>query len=149
MSFKYEDIIGHMHHVSTVHPQMSAGDRAAQFAPFAALTGHYAALHETERLTDEAPHLDGDQIRELNKKLAYLEQELLEENRKYNYKGRTRVKITSFVPDEKKVGGSYRSYTGMVRKLDSFSHTVIMSDDTNIPMEHIVEIEISDESEEW
>ena len=69
---EYEDIIGLPHHVSTVHPQMSIYDRAAQFSPFAALTGHEAAIQETARLTEEQAELNEDKKEELNEKLQEL-----------------------------------------------------------------------------
>ena len=69
---EYEDIIGLPHHVSTVHPQMSIYDRAAQFSPFAALTGHEAAIQETARLTEKQAELNEDKKEELNEKLQEL-----------------------------------------------------------------------------
>ena len=100
---EYEDIIGLLHHVSTVHPQMSIYDRAAQFSPFAALTGHEAAIRETARLTEEQAELNEDKKEELNEKL----QELMAHAEEH-----PTVTVTYFKPDDRKEGGKYAvSYT--------------------------------------
>lgn len=91
---EYEDIIGLPHHVSTVHPQMSIYDRAAQFSPFAALTGHEAAIQETARLTEEQAELNEDKKEELNEKL----QELMAHAEEH-----LAVTVTYFKPDDRKV----------------------------------------------
>ena len=109
ISHKYDDIISLPHHVSKKHPQMSLHDRAAQFSPFAALTGHKAAINETARLTDEKQILSEDVIAKLNEQLN-----LIKENIGTN----PIVTITYFVPDDKKSGGAYISYTGVVKKID-------------------------------
>lgn len=132
ISHKYDDIINLPHHVSKKHPQMSLHDRAAQFSPFAALTGHKAAINETARLTDEKQILSEDVIAKLNEQLN-----LIKENIGTNQT----VTITYFVPDYKKSGGAYISHTGVVKKIDEYNHTVILTDKTVIPIEQISEMQ--------
>lgn len=132
VSHKYDDIINLPHHVSKKHPQMSLHDRAAQFSPFAALTGHKAAINETARLTDEKQILSEDVIAKLNEQLN-----LIKENIGTNQT----VTITYFVPDDKKSGGAYISNTGVVKKIDEYNRTVIMTDKTVIPIEQISEMQ--------
>ena len=132
ISHKYDDIINLPHHVSKKHPQMSLHDRAAQFSPFAALTGHNAAINETARLTDEKQILSEDVIAKLNEQLN-----LIKENIGTNQT----VTITYFVPDDKKSGGAYISHTGVVKKIDEYNHTVILTDKTVIPIEQISEMQ--------
>lgn len=132
ISHKYDDIINLPHHVSKKHPQMSLHDRAAQFSPFAALTGHKAAINETARLTDEKQILSEDVIAKLNEQLN-----LIKENIGTNQT----VTITYFVPNDKKSGGAYISNTGVVKKIDEYNRTVIMTDKTVIPIEQISEMQ--------
>ena len=127
----YEDIINLPHPVSKNHPQMPLRDRAAQFAPFAALTGHDAAIKETARL-----ELSEEVIAQLNEKINIIRNNIgIEQN----------VSITYFIPDEKKAGGSYVTYSGIVKKVDEYEHTMIMTDQTVIPIEQISDIKC----EEW
>ena len=132
ISHKYDDIINLPHHVSKKHPQMSLHDRAAQFSPFAALTGHKAAINETARLTDEKQILSEDVIAKLNEQLNLI---------KVNIGTNQTVTITYFVPDDKKSGGAYISNTGVVKKIDEYNRTVIMTDKTVIPIEQISEMQ--------
>jgi hypothetical protein len=132
ISHKYDDIINLPHHVSKKHPQMSLHDRAAQFSPFAALTGHKAAINETARLTDEKQILSEDVIAKLNEQLN-----LIKENIGTN----PIVTITYFVPDDGKSGGAYISNTGVVKKINEYNHTVILTDKTVIPIEQISEMQ--------
>ena len=129
---RYDDIINLPHHTSTKHPRMSLYDRAAQFSPFAALTGHDEAIKETARLTDEKAELDEDTKAMLNEKL---------QNIRENPNTDIAVTFTYFVPDENKSGGTYISHTGSVKRIDEYQHTVIMKDKTVIPIEQIREIE--------
>ena len=133
MSGKYDDIIDLPHPTSQNHPRMSLYDRAAQFSPFAALTGHHAAIAETGRLTDQRIELDESEIARVDAELQHL-QELLPDS--------PTVSITYFVPDEKKSGGAYRTVTGAVRKLDSFAKTLTLVDGTVVPMEEMVHVEL-------
>lgn len=132
ISHKYDDIINLPHHVSKKHPQMSLHDRAAQFSPFAALTGHKAAINETARLTDEKQILSEDVIAKLNEQLN-----LIKENIGTN----PIVTITYFVPDDGKSGGAYISNTGVVKKINEYNHTVVLTDKTVIPIEQISEMQ--------
>lgn len=128
----YDDIINLPHHVSAVHPRMSAIDRAAQFSPFAALTGHGAAISETARLTEARLELDEIRKEELDARLQVIRECLSMQ---------PEVAITYFVPDARKEGGSYLRAAGTVKKLDDIEHKVIMADGISIPMDAIYEIE--------
>lgn len=132
ISHKYDDIINLPHHVSKKHPQMSLHDRAAQFSPFAALTGHKAAINETARLTDEKQILSEDVIAKLNEQLNLI---------KENISSNPIVTITYFVPDDRKSGDAYISNTGVVKKINEYNHTVVLTDKTVIPIEQISEIQ--------
>ena len=103
----YDDIINLPHPVSKNHPQMPLRDRAAQFAPFAALTGHDAAIKETARLTDERLELSEETIAQLNEKINIIRNNIGIEQK---------VSITYFIPDEKKAGGSYVTCSGIVKR---------------------------------
>ena len=129
---KYDDIINLSHPTSKKHPRMSLYARAAQFSPFAALTGHEAAIKETVRQTDAKQVLSEEVIAELNKKL-YLIGETIGTQQM--------VEITYFVPDAKKDGGAYITCSGCVKKIDKYKHTVVMTDQTIIPIEQISNIE--------
>ncbi len=128
----YDDIINLPHHESTKHPKMPALDRAAQFSPFAALTGHNEAVMETERLTDNRMELDEIRKEELNKQLQFI---------KVHFLQKPQVSITYFVPDAQKAGGAYLTVTGTLRKIEETRHQVIMENGTVIPMDYIYEIE--------
>ncbi len=128
----YEDIINLPHHTSTSRPRMSAHDRAAQFSPFAALTGYSSAITETARLTNRRIELDESIKADLNDKLAILQDQLEEQ---------PEVSITYFKPDLKKSGGAYITASGWVKKIDQYKRTVIMADATIIPMDDIFEME--------
>ena len=127
----YDDILHMPHHVSTKHPRMDAIDRAAQFSPFAALTGYDAAIEETARLTEEKVELDEDRLEFLNNKLS----ELMEGDL-----AKKKVSITYFVPDEKKKGGKYVTVSGNIKKLDKNSRQLILDDDTIIPVGEVTDI---------
>ena len=131
-SHRYDDIIHLPHHVSPVHPQMARSDRAAQFAPFAALTGHGAAIKETARLTDEKIILDENAKALLDEKLQMV-QEMPKEQRT--------VTVTYFLADERKNGGHYVTVTGQVKKIDGYQQSVVMTDGSRIPLDDIIEIE--------
>lgn len=130
-SDKYDDIIRLAHHVSASRPQMPVSERAAQFSPFAALTGYEATIRETGRLTEERIDLDEDMAAEVNEKLQMV-QERIEEQ--------PEVSITYFLPDQKKAGGAYITVTGRIRKIDQYKGTVNMHDGTNVPIREIKEI---------
>lgn len=128
---KYDDIINLPHHVSLTHPHMDIAVRAAQFAPFAALSGYEEAVKETARLTDRKAELDETAMALLNGKLLRIRERI---------KQRPEVTITWFVPDEKKAGGSYFTMTGRVRKMELYERAVYMENGTRIPIDEISEI---------
>lgn len=128
----YEDIINLSHHVSTTRPQMPMSDRAAQFSPFAALTGYDAAIKETGRLTDAKIELDDEELNNLNMKFQLLVEHLEDE---------PEVAITYFKADERKAGGAYLEASGIVKKLDDFERVITMQDGTKIPMDDILNID--------
>lgn len=133
---KYDDMIHLAHHVSRTHPPMPLSDRAAQFAPFAALTGHHEAVKETARLTDTRIELDENCKAVLNGKLQSIYERLDKE---------PSVSITYFVPDLKKSGGAYVTISGCVKKIREEERKVIMTDGTEIPFDEITEIDDQDE----
>ena len=133
MSGTYDDIIALPHPEPRTHPRMSLHDRAAQFSPFAALTGHSAAIAETGRLTDSRITLDESEMARVDAELQHL-QELLP--------SRPTVSITYFVPDERKNGGSYQTVTGEVKWIDAVNGVIQMTDRQCIPIADVFSIEI-------
>ena len=131
----YEDILHLPHHVSPVRQQMTMQERAAQFAPFAALTGHSAAITETARQTEQRVELDEYEIDALNARLQHRAARLHE---------RPQVSITYFQPDERKSGGSYVTAAGVVKKIDADHQRLLLVDGTRIPMEDMIAITLSD-----
>ena len=131
MSGQYDDIIRLPHPDSPKHPRMSLYDRAAQFSPFAALTGYDAAIEETQRLTEEEIVLDETAVARINEQLSEIAQHLSE---------RWQVTITYFQPDARKSGGAYLTDTGTVKKIDEVEHVVRMDSGIGISMERIVSI---------
>ena len=125
---KYDAIIDHPHHVSSVHPQMSMINRAAQFSPFAALTGYDAQIAETARLTDRRIELTEAEEAEISNALGRLE------------KGNT-VELTWFVPDKKKAGGRYVTEKVTVKQLVPTEGRVVLTDGRNVEMSAIIEVE--------
>ena len=133
MSGKYDDIIDLPHPTSQNHPRMSLYDRAAQFSPFAALTGHSAAIAETGRLTDRRVELDEYEMARVDAELQRL-QELLP--------GRPTASITYFVPDERKNGGSYQTFTGEVKRIDAVAGVIQMTDRREIAIEDVFSVAV-------
>lgn len=133
---KYDDIINLSRPISKKHKKMSLYDRAAQFAPFAALTGHEEEIKETARLTDREIELDEDEKLILNEKIKYI---------MMNMDKDIQVKFTYFVPDEKKDGGEYRTCSGIVKKVDEYGRRIIMKDKQSIAMDSIIELEMENE----
>lgn len=129
---KYAGIINLPHKQSTKRPKMSRIDRAAQFAPFAALTGYDDAIKETGRLNDDEIELSEETLNQLNTRFQTL----------LDYVGENiEVTITYFVPDQVKSGGSYVTERGSVKKFDAFERLITMSSGTKIPMDKILSIE--------
>ena len=133
---KYDDIINLPHHRSKTHPHMPLIDRAAQFAPFAALTGYGDAIDETARLTDGRPELSDQQLAELNERLLQI---MAEPN--------AVVRITYFVPDEKKEGGRYEQAEGVIKKIDEYRMEIRMDNDIKIPLSDVLSIDIKERIE--
>lgn len=135
-SHRYDDIIDLPHPTSNTHPRMSVRNRAAQFAPFAALTGYEAAIQETARITDEKIELDENQREILDEKLLILKEHLKES---------PKVMITYFKADEKKEGGAYLTESGMIKKIDLYTHTIVLQDknetDEKIAIEDILDLQ--------
>ena len=129
---KYNDIINLPHHVSPNRNHMSMIDRAAQFSPFAALTGHSEAIDEVARFTENAPFLYENTKDILNEKLQLIAESLNNE---------PVVSITFFRPDTRKSGGAYIIKNGTVKSIDSFNRELHFADNTHIPIDSIIEID--------
>ena len=128
---EYNDIINLPHHVSKNHPPMPMMNRAAQFAPFAALTGYDAVIQETGRLTDGFIELDDSKKEQLNRKIAELMEQIDE---------RPMVTIIFFKPDERKAGGTYSTVSGKLKKVDEFRQLLVLEDETPIPFNCVFDI---------
>lgn len=133
---KYEDILYLPHPVSARHPQMSLQDRAAQFSPFAALTGHDAAIRETARLTDSFVELDEERKEQLDQQLRFLLSRMAEDSSQ-----ELEIKATYFQPDTRKSGGAYVSVCGKVKKYDRAHHQLLFTDGTTLPIENLFSME--------
>lgn len=128
----YDDIINLPHPTSAKHPRMSLYDRAAQFSPFAALTGYDDAIAETARLTDRRIELSETDMDRLNLKWQLVMEHISE---------RPAVTITYFVPDSKKEGGKYVSVSGCVKKIDEYEQTVTMTDGRKISLPEVIRLD--------
>ena len=129
---KYDDIINLPHHVSQTRPHMSVRDRAAQFAPFAALTGYGDAIDETARLTGKKIELDDEKKRAIELRLIAAFE---------NSDVSPMVTVTHFRPDEKKTGGEYVKTVGKIKKIDETEKIVLMSDGKKISIDDISDVE--------
>lgn len=130
---KYDNILNLPHHVSSTRPHMSMHDRAAQFSPFAALTGYDDTVRETARLTDEKLELTADRTTYLNQKIAFLKEHAEE---------RPEITIEYFIPDEKKSGGKYVTLSGKFRRIDEYNHNMVFTSGEEIPLNDIFEIDV-------
>lgn len=130
--FPYEDIVNLPPHISKKHPQPTMMDRAARFAPFAAITGYEEMVLEKARITEERIDLDEGTLSILNEKLNMI-QEFIDEE--------PEVTITYFEPDKKKSGGAYIDITGTVKRIDEYECLVIMTDGKKIRIEDIYGLE--------
>lgn len=129
---KYDDMLSMPHHVSSKHPRMSLHDRAAQFSPFAALTGYQSVLGETARLTDRRIELSEDERAALDERLRLVAESMDD--------GPV-ISITYFVPDQKKDGGAYVTTAGTIKKIDEFERIITLKDGTRIPISEILSME--------
>lgn len=123
----YEDIVNLPRHVSKTHAPMPMIKRAAQFAPFAALTGYDDAIAETARLTDDRVEMDESAVEELDRRITQAAA------------GKQEIIITYFVPDEKKSGGSYQTVSGRIRKIE-FGE-IELDDRTRIPAGRVMAVD--------
>ncbi len=129
---KYDDIINLPHHVSSTRPHMSIEERAAQFSPFAALTGHEDAIKETARQTEREIILDENELEILDEKLKAI---LSDKSDNKN------IIVVYYVPDENKNGGKYVECSGRVKKMDEYRHVLVMEDGTEINVGRIADIQ--------
>ena len=132
MKNSYDDIIHLPRHVSATRPKMAVADRAAQFSPFAALTGYEVAVQETARLTDRRIELDEGEKAAIDQRLTLVQERLPVP---------TEVTITYFLPDKKKAGGAYVSVSGTVKKIDDYERTVVLRDGTSVQIDDILQVD--------
>ena len=130
---RYDDVINRQHPTSKKHPRLSNMNRAAQFAPFAALTGYEESIAETARLTDRRIELSEYEIEELNAKLNFIQDHIKEH---------PKVTVTYFQPDERKEGGAYITVSGKVRRIDEVNKTVMFEEKGNILIDLIVNLHL-------
>lgn len=128
---KYEDIINLPHHVSKTRKPMSLYNRAAQFAPFAALTGYDDAIKETSRITEQRIELSEELKNMLNQKIKLISE---------NIKLQPKVSITYFVPDNKKSGGVYKTISGNVKRIDEVEKCIIFTNKLKIKVSDLLNI---------
>lgn len=129
---RYEDIIGLPHHISPTRTHMPLIDRAAQFSPFAALTGYDAAVKETARLTERRIELDASSRALLDEKINMVKEQMSDH---------PEIRITYFLPDTKKQGGSYIETVGQIRKIDEYTREIVMMDRAQIPLDDVIALE--------
>ena len=129
----YDDIINLPRPVSKKHPPMPMAKRAAQFLPFAALTGFEGEIAEAARLTEEARSLGEDALVALDEQLSLLRQRMGEQ---------PAVSVVRFVPDERKAGGRYETVTGRLRRLDEANRVLILTDGLRIDLDTIAELTV-------
>ena len=135
MAGPYDDILYRSRPVSAAHPPMSRMDRAAQFAPFAALTGYEAAVRETARLTAGRMELSEDEKQSINRVLVYLQAHCAQQ---------PPVTAVYFLPDQKKDGGAYVTAKGALRRMDLTARCLLLTDGTQIPIDDIAQLHCSD-----
>ena len=135
---KYDDIINLPHHVSITHPHMSRLDRAAQFSPFAALTGYDAAIKETARLTDRKVELGESELEELNQTLLELSDRISQQ---------PQAMITYFEPDKRKEGGVYITVSKEIKRIDEIEQAICFTDGSKISLSNIFSIEVINREE--
>ena len=130
--FPYEDIVNLPRPISKNHPQPTMSDRAARFAPFAAITDYEAMVLEEARETEKRIVPDENALSLLNEKLNIL-QEFPDKI--------SEIKVTYFIPDKKKSGGAYVTVKGSIKKIDPYEKLLILSDEKQIPIEDIYKLE--------
>lgn len=133
MSGKYDDIINLPHPTSKKHPRMSRQNRAAQFSPFAALTGYHEAILETERITENKRELSEEAANELNHKISFLQQEKT---------GMKKIKVIYFKEDNAKDGGTYITKEDYFKRIKTNEGVLVLASGMQIPLNDIFKIEI-------
>ena len=128
----YDDMINMPCPTSQRHPRMPRADRAAQFAPFAALTGYDAAIDETGRLTDQKIDISEDMREKLDLKQNFLS-DIIDEQ--------PEISVTYFVPDKKKSGGAYVTLNGRLKQIDEYEQLIMLTDGKKIPIQEVYSIE--------
>lgn len=131
---RYADIISLSHHTSAKHPRMSRENRAAQFSPFAALTGYEKEIKETARLTDDKAEPDEDRINDINMKIQMIKDKIHEN---------PEITAEYFIPDKLKSGGEYQTLKGRVRIIDEYERSIVLTDGKRIMIENIYNLELS------
>ena len=134
----YDDIIMLPHHISSVHPAMPVSERAAQFMPFAALTGYGEAIDEAGRRTEERMELEEDAVWALDEKLRMIQERAAQQ---------PEISVPFFRQDARKAGGAYVTVTGRIRKIDQYEKNLVMEDGTKISMKEVAELYIVNEGE--
>ena len=129
----YDDIINLSHHVSKKHPQMPIEERAAQFAPFAALVGYEDEIEETARITTKKIELNEEEKNMLDMKLNVLKEQM-------KVQIYPEIKVIYFIADVRKEGGKYINISGTIKKIDEFKQVIILDDKTEIPIKDIINI---------
>lgn len=130
---EYDDIIDLPHHVSENRQRMPMSDRAAQFAPFSALTGYGATVEEAGRLTSKRATLDEYEKERIDRELRYISE---------NTASEVNIKVVFFVPDSKKSGGAYHTLRGFAERIDEYERILLMSNGTIIPVDDIYSLVI-------
>ena len=138
MMTPYEDILYKPHHVSPTRSRMSMHDRAAQFSPFAALTGYEESIREMRRIVETPVELEVDEIAAVDEKLRCLAQRLEEQ---------PVVKVTYFLPDPRKLGGAYVTAGGLIKTVDPHAKSIRMEDGTVILFERIIGLDFDESNE--
>ena len=130
--YKYNDIINLPHHVSKKYPQLSKASYAAQFSPFAALTGYEGIVSEVARITDERVELGDKENDILNAKLQVIGDPIKEQ---------PEIKITYFEKDKKKSGGAYLQRNASIKRIDDVERIMYFTDGTNLPIDDITDMQ--------
>ena len=133
MNGKYDDIINLPHPTSKKHPRMSRQNRAAQFSPFAALTGYHEAILETERIAENKRELSEEAANELNHKISFLQQEKT---------GMKKIKVIYFEEDNAKDGGTYITKEDYFKRIKTNEGVLVLASGIQIPLNDIFKIEI-------
>jgi len=130
--FLYEDILHLPPHMSKKHPQPTLSERAARFAPFAAIVGYEEMVMEEARETADRIELDESALADLNERLNMIRDALETE---------PQIRITYFEPDKRKSGGAYITVTGIIKRIDEYERLILMTDGKKIPIDLLYGLE--------